>query len=408
MSVDLAPDPLAADLAARTAAFVRDVVIPIEVTHDGIAPSEGVRVDLQKAARAAGVFAPHVSAEFGGHGLDMRGRAAVFEQAGFSLLGPLALNIAAPDEGNMHLLEVVASAEQKQRYLVPLAAGEIRSCFAMTEPAPGAGSDPDALTTHAVRVSGGWRIEGRKWFITGADGAGFAICMARTSGQPGERGGATMFLVDADNPGLRIGRHIPTLDESLYGGHVEVQFDGCVVPDDAVLGEVDLGYRYAQVRLSPARMTHCMRWLGIARRAQEIAVGRAAQRRVFGSRLADLGMAQQMIADNEIDIAAARGLILQACWELDQQRSASQAVSIAKTFTAEAVWRVVDRSLQLCGALGVSGDILLGRFLREVRPFRIYDGPSETHRWSIARRTVARHAAAGTATPTTSPAAATA
>jgi acyl-CoA dehydrogenase len=408
MSVDLAPDPLAADLAARTAAFVRDVVIPIEVTHDGIAPSEGVRVDLQKAARAAGVFAPHVSAEFGGHGLDMRGRAAVFEEAGFSLLGPLALNIAAPDEGNMHLLEVVASAEQKQRYLVPLAAGEIRSCFAMTEPAPGAGSDPDALTTHAVRVSGGWRIEGRKWFITGADGAGFAICMARTSGQPGERGGATMFLVDADNPGLRIGRHIPTLDESLYGGHVEVQFDGCVVPDDAVLGEVDLGYRYAQVRLSPARMTHCMRWLGIARRAQEIAVGRAAQRRVFGSRLADLGMAQQMIADNEIDIAAARGLILQACWELDQQRSASQAVSIAKTFTAEAVWRVVDRSLQLCGALGVSGDILLGRFLREVRPFRIYDGPSETHRWSIARRRVARHAAAGTATPTTSPAAATA
>jgi acyl-CoA dehydrogenase len=380
----------------------------IEVTHDGIAPSEGVRVDLQKAARAAGVFAPHVSAEFGGHGLDMRGRAAVFEEAGFSLLGPLALNIAAPDEGNMHLLEVVASAEQKQRYLVPLAAGEIRSCFAMTEPAPGAGSDPDALTTHAVRVSGGWRIEGRKWFITGADGAGFAICMARTSGQPGERGGATMFLVDADNPGLRIGRHIPTLDESLYGGHVEVQFDGCVVPDDAVLGEVDLGYRYAQVRLSPARMTHCMRWLGIARRAQEIAVGRAAQRRVFGSRLADLGMAQQMIADNEIDIAAARGLILQACWELDQQRSASQAVSIAKTFTAEAVWRVVDRSLQLCGALGVSGDILLGRFLREVRPFRIYDGPSETHRWSIARRTVARHAATGTATPTTSPAAATA
>jgi acyl-CoA dehydrogenase len=392
MSVDLAPDPLAADLAARTAAFVRDVVIPIEVTHDGIAPSEGVRVDLQKAARAAGVFAPHVSAEFGGHGLDMRGRAAVFEQAGFSLLGPLALNIAAPDEGNMHLLEVVASAEQKQRYLVPLAAGEIRSCFAMTEPAPGAGSDPDALTTHAVRVSGGWRIEGRKWFITGADGAGFAICMARTSGQPGERGGATMFLVDADNPGLRIGRHIPTLDESLYGGHVEVQFDGCVVPDDAVLGEVDLGYRYAQVRLSPARMTHCMRWLGIARRAQEIAVGRAAQRRVFGSRLADLGMAQQMIADNEIDIAAARGLILQACWELDQQRSASQAVSIAKTFTAEAVWRVVDRSLQLCGALGVSGDILLGRFLREVRPFRIYDGPSEVHRWSLAQR-IARNGA---------------
>jgi acyl-CoA dehydrogenase len=203
-----------------------------------------------------------------------------------------------------------------------------------------------------------------------------------------------MFLVDAGTPGMTMGRHIPTLDESLYGGHLEVDLDGCVVADDAVLGEVDQGYRYAQVRLGPARMTHCMRWLGIARRAQDIAVARAVERRIFGSRLADLGMAQQMIADNEIDIAAARGLILQACWELDQGRTAGQAVSIAKTFTAEAVWRVVDRSLQLCGSLGVSGDVLLGRFLREVRPFRIYDGPSETHRWSIARRVAGRHTAA--------------
>ncbi|GAA3249914.1 acyl-CoA dehydrogenase family protein [Pseudonocardia petroleophila] len=393
MPIDLAPDPAVADLAARTAAFVREAVVPVEVAHDGVVPSEAVRAELQAGAREAGVFAPHVSAEFGGHGLDMVGRAAVFEEAGYSLLGPLALNIAAPDEGNMHLLEAVATADQKQRYLAPLAAGDVRSCFAMTEPAPGAGSDPDALTTRAVRVAGGWRIDGRKWFITGADGAGFAICMARTAGEPGERGGATMFLVDADNPGMHVGRHIPTLDESLYGGHLEMEFADCVVPDEAVLGEVDLGYRYAQVRLGPARMTHCMRWLGIARRAQDIAVARAAGRRVFGSRLADLGMAQQMIADNEIDIAAARGLILQACWELDQGRSGSQSVSIAKTFTAEAVWRVVDRSLQLCGSLGVSGDILLGRFLREVRPFRIYDGPSETHRWSIARRVVGRHTA---------------
>jgi acyl-CoA dehydrogenase len=400
MSIDLAPDPTVADLAARTAAFIRAVVIPVEVAHNGVVPSDDVRTHLQMSARDAGVFAPHVSPEFGGHGLDMCGRAAVFEEAGYSLLGPLALNIAAPDEGNMHLLEAVATAEQKQRYLAPLAAGEIRSCFAMTEPAPGAGSDPDALTTRATRVTGGWRIDGRKWFITGADGAGFAICMARTAGEPGERGGATMFLVDADNPGMQVGRHIPTLDESLYGGHLEVDFEGCVVPDEAVLGGVDLGYRYAQVRLGPARMTHCMRWLGIARRAQDIAVARAAQRQVFGSRLADLGMAQQMIADNEIDVAAARGLILQACWELDQGRSGSQSVSIAKTFTAEAVWRVVDRSLQLCGALGVSGDILLGRFLREVRPFRIYDGPSETHRWSIARRVVGRHTAATTALAT--------
>jgi len=263
----------------------------------------------------------------------------------------------------------------------------------MTEPAPGAGSDPAALRTTAVKTSGGWRIDGRKWFITGADGAGFAICMARTSGAPGEAGGATMFLVNADNPGMKMVRHIETLDESLFGGHMEMLFDGCEVSDDAVLGEVDEGFRYAQVRLGPARMTHCMRWLGIARRAQDIAVARAAERELFGSRLADLGMVQQMIADNEIDMAAARGLVLQACWELDQGRSGSQSTSIAKTFSAEAVWRVVDRSLQICGSLGVSGDVLLGRFLREVRPFRIYDGPSEAHRWGIARRVVRRHTA---------------
>ncbi|ULR48529.1 acyl-CoA dehydrogenase family protein [Streptomyces deccanensis] len=391
MTVDLTHDPVAADLARRTADFVREVVIPAEEQHRGVARTENVRIGLQRAAKDAGVFAPHVSTEYGGHGLDMRGRAAVFEEAGYSLLGPLALNIAAPDEGNMHMLEAIATAEQKERYLLPLAAGAVRSCFAMTEPAPGAGSDPSALTTRAQRVPGGWRIDGHKWFITGADGAGFAICMARTSGEPGEQGGATMFLVDADNPGMKIVRHIETLDESLYGGHVELHFDNCVVPDEAVLGEVDQGFRYAQVRLGPARTTHCMRWLGIARRAQDIAVARAAERRLFGARLGDLGMVQQMIADNEIDIAAARGLILQACFELDQGRSAAQSTSIAKTFCAEAVWRVVDRSLQVCGSLGVSGDILLGRFLREVRPFRIYDGPSETHRWAIARRVLRRH-----------------
>lgn len=390
MPIDFTPEPDVADIAARTADFVRETVLPVEAECGGVARSESVRVQLQSAAKAAGLLAPHVSAEFGGHGLDMRSRAAVFEEAGYSLLGPLALNIAAPDEGNMHLLEAVATEEQKKRYLAPLAAADIRSCFAMTEPAPGAGSDPAALATTAVEVPGGWRIDGRKWFITGAEGAEFAICMARTVDVSGSGTGATMFLVDGDNPGMKIIRHIETLDESLYGGHLEVLFDNCVVPDDAVLGEVGRGFRYAQVRLGPARMTHCMRWLGIARRAQDIAVARAVEREAFGSKLADLGMVQAMIADNEIDIAASRGLLLRACWELDQGESAAESTSVAKTFTSEAVWRVVDRSLQICGSLGVSGDILLGRFLREVRPFRIYDGPSETHRWSIARRVARR------------------
>ncbi|NLY93487.1 MAG: acyl-CoA dehydrogenase family protein, partial [Myxococcales bacterium] len=335
-----------------------------------------------------GVFAPHASPEYGGHGLDMRDRAGVFEAAGYSLFGPLALNIAAPDEGNVHLLERVANDAQKARYLAPLARGDVRSCFAMTEPAPGAGADPTLLRTTARRVDGGYLIEGRKWFITGANGAAFAIVMARTSGEPGDRGGATMFLVPGDHPGMKRVRDIETLDDGFFGGHGELVFEDCVVGEDAILGELDRGFEYAQVRLGPARMTHCMRWLGIAQRAQDIAVARAAERRAFGSRLADLGMIQQMIADSEIDLEASRALVLKACWELDQGSSGAQITSITKTFVAEAVHRVVDRALQICGALGISGDALLGRYYREVRAFRIYDGPSETHRFAIARRVV--------------------
>jgi acyl-CoA dehydrogenase len=401
MTIELTPDPYVADLAARTAEFVRTVVAPEEERLAGVAAAGGeeLRTRLQQAARDAGLFAPHVAKEYGGHGLDMRGRAVVFEEAGWSLFGPLALNIAAPDEGNMHLLEAVATEEQKERYLRPLAEGRVRSSFAMTEPAPGAGSDPAALSTTATPAPGGWLVNGRKWFITGADGAAYTICMARTSGEPGDRGGATMFLVEAGAPGMTIARHIDTLDEGFFGGHCEIAFDDVFVSEEAVLGEVDQGFPYAQVRLAPARLTHCMRWLGIARHAQEIAVTRATERELFGSRLGDLGMVQAMIADSEIDLAASRLLIWQACAELDQGRSAAQSSSIAKTFVAEAVGRVVDRSLQICGALGVSGDRMLSRYHREVRPFRIYDGSSETHRWAIAKRRL-REA--------TSPAAATA
>jgi acyl-CoA dehydrogenase len=388
MSIELTPDPYVADLAARTADFVRTVVSPEEERLGGVASDGGeeLRLRLQQAARDAGVFAPHVAMEYGGHGLDMRDRAVVFEEAGWSLLGPLALNIAAPDEGNMHLLEAVATPAQRARYLRPLAEGAVRSCFAMTEPAPGAGSDPAALATTATPTPGGWLVNGRKWFITGADGAAYTICMARTSGQPGDRGGATMFLIDMDAPGLEVVRHIDTLDEGFFGGHCELALEDVFVTEESVLGEVDRGFEYAQVRLAPARLTHCMRWLGIARHAQEIAVSRATERKLFGSRLGDLGMVQAMIADSEIDLAASRLLIWQACAELDEGRSAAQSSSIAKTFVAEAVGRVVDRALQVCGALGVSGDTLLSRYHREVRPFRIYDGPSETHRWAIAKR----------------------
>ncbi len=196
----------------------------------------------------------------------MSDRAPVFEAAGYSVFGPIALHIGAPDEGNVHMLAHVASADQKEQFLAPLARGDVRSAFAMTEPAPGAGSDPAALRTAAVKVDGGWKINGHKWFITGADGAGFFIIMARTTGEPGDRGGATMFLAPADTPGITVGRHINTIDRAMIGGHCEVAFDDVFVPDEDVLGEVDEGFRYAQVRLGPARMTHVMRWMGAARR----------------------------------------------------------------------------------------------------------------------------------------------
>jgi alkylation response protein AidB-like acyl-CoA dehydrogenase len=258
----------------------------------------------------------------------------------------------------------------------------------MTEPVPGAGSDPAALATRATRVDGGWLINGRKHFITGADGAGFFIVMARTSGDPGSRGGATMFLAPASSTGIQVVRHIATMDRAMLGGHCEVHFTDEFVPHDDVLGGVDEGFRYAQVRLGPARLTHVMRWTGAARRAHEVAVGYAASRSAFGSRLADLGIAQQLIADNEIDLAATRALLLAACAELDAGQSGAKATSIAKTFAAEALYRVVDRAMQLCGGLGVSRDLPVAKVARELRPFRIYDGPSEVHRWSIAQRAV--------------------
>ncbi|TXG89917.1 acyl-CoA dehydrogenase [Rhodococcus rhodnii] len=391
MAVDLSVPVEVQRLVDRTEVFVRDVVLPVEDEFDGditVAGGDDVRIDLQGRAKAAGIFAPHAPAEYGGGGLGMCDRAPVFEAAGYSLFGPTALGIAAPDEGNVHMLAEIATEDQKAEFLEPLARGEVRSAFAMTEPAPGAGSDPAALTTRAERVAGGWKISGRKHFITGADGAAFFVVMARTSGEPGDRGGATMFLAPAHLPGIAVERHIGTLDRAMIGGHCEVAFTDVLVPDDAVLGEVDEGYRYAQVRLGPARMTHVMRWLGAARRGHDVALGYIARRKGFGSALGDLGMVQHMVADNEIDIAATRALLLRACWELDQGLPASDATSIAKTYAAEATFRIVDRSIQMCGGLGVSDDLPLARLSREVRPFRVYDGPSEVHRWAIAKRAV--------------------
>jgi len=382
-------------------------VIPLEQEAFVSGVDDALRVRLQDAARAAGVLAPQAPADFGGGGADFPTTALLLEEAGYSPLGPLATNCAAPDEGNMHLLAMVGSAGQKERYLRPLAAGQVRSSFAMTEPAPGAGSDPAALRSTARRADGGWVLNGDKHFITGADGAGFAIVMARAqepgapegpgahgrSGppeRPGAPGGATMFLVDADNPGWQVGDRMRTIDAGTVGGHCHVRLRDLFVTDEAVLGEAGRGFAYAQVRLVPARLTHCMRWLGAAQRAHDVALRRAAGRQLFGAPLGTLGLAQQLIADNEIELAASRALLWQTVAQVAQGTKGTEESSRAKVFISEATGRIVDRAVQLAGGAGVTEESVIGRIYADIRAFRIYDGPSEAHRAAIARRAVAR------------------
>ena len=385
MDFSLPPDLI--DLQERTRAFVRDHCIPAEdsTRHDRHGPPEALRRDLQERARAAGLLAPHVSPEMGGLGLSHVGKAVVFEEAGYSVLGPLALNVSAPDEGNMHLMDLVASPAQKDRWLRPLAAGEIRSCFCMTEPPPGSGSDPGMLRTTAVRDGDDWVISGEKWFITGAYGAGFAIIMAA-----GQDGRATMFLASMDDPAIELVRPMDSLDQGFAGGHAVVRFHGLRVPHADILGEAGQGFRYAQMRLAPARLTHCMRWLGAARRAQDIALDYAARREAFGKPIAEHEGVGFMLADNDMDMRTARLHILHTAWLLDQGERAGTESSIAKVVCSEAIWRVADRCVQVLGGQGVTGETVVERIFREVRGFRIYDGPSEVHRWSLAQKLVRR------------------
>jgi alkylation response protein AidB-like acyl-CoA dehydrogenase len=336
--------------------------------------------------RDAGLLSPHVGRDWGGLGLDHRAQAVMFEAAGYSPLGPVALNCFAPDEANMHLLERVAAQAQKERWLRPLAAGEIRSCFMMTEPAPGAGSDPAMLQTAAEREGEDFLITGRKWLITGAVGAELAIVMAKNATDRAGPAGATMFLAAMDSPGIIVERVLDTLDRFMAGGHAVVRLDRLRVHESQVLGRVGEGFRYAQVRLAPARLTHCMRWLGAALRAHEIAADYARRRTAFGRPLGEHEGVGFMLADNEMDLHASRLVIWHTAWLLDTGARAGQKSSMAKVICSEAIWRVVDRSMQILGGLGVTDDTIVARLFREVRPFRIYDGPSEVHRWSIARR----------------------
>lgn len=370
------------DMRDRLRDFVDREAIPrehAELAHDVEKLDQVARL-LREKAKAAGLYAPQLPTSHGGLGLSWKERAVILEEAGRSFLGPLAINCAPPDQPNMINLMLHGTQEQRDRYLEPLIRGDIRSCFAMTEPAPGAGSDPSMLKTTARRQPGGWIIDGRKWFISGAVGAAFAIVLAQTEA------GATMFIVEAGNPGYRVLRNIASIDGFQIGGHGEIEFAGCAVSDDAVLGEIGKGFAYAQQRLEPARLSHCMRFIGRASRAMSIAQDYARTRSSFGSPLAELQQIQAMVADSHIDLHAARLMTWHAAAKMDAGESVKHESAMTKVFVSEAVCRVADRAAQIMGALGMSEDTPVSLILRELRPFRIYDGASELHRATLARR----------------------
>lgn len=379
------------ELRQRVRAFIADEIIPMEQDprQGPHGPQPELLNELLGKGRAAGLLSPHAPAEFGGMGLDHRGMAVVFEEAGYSLLGPLALHIQAPDEGNVNLLHKVATQDQQDRWLKPLVSGEARSAFSMTEP-DGAGSDPTQLRTTARQEGNEYVIEGRKWLITGAPVASFNIVMARTVDATGADVGATMFVLDGDHDGFEIERTHNTIDTNTPGGHAIVRFNGCRVGADRILGEVGQGFRYIQVRLAPARLTHCMRFLGLARRCQDIAVDYARRRTAFGKPICEHEGVSFQLADNEIDLHTCRLAIWHAAWMLDAGEKARHETSMAKVYCSERLSQVIDRSLQVLGGQGITDETIVARAYQEVRPFRLFDGPSEVHRWAIARDIIRR------------------
>ncbi|CAB3935415.1 acyl-CoA dehydrogenase family protein [Achromobacter insolitus] len=374
------------DLCARVRRFVEEVAMPAEsaaIARD-VAALDHCVARLRVQAREAGLYAPQLPREWGGLGLGWRALAQVLEEAGRSFLGPAALNCAAPDQPNMLTLLRLGTSAQLERYLGPLVRGERRACFAMTEPAPGAGSDPSMLRTRAERRGARWVLNGHKQFISGGVGADFALVLARTDT------GATLFLVPADTPGYRVVRDIGMVTGYQIGGHAEILLQDCEVGDEAVLGEPGRGLEYAQLRLEPARLSHCMRYIGRARRALETAQAYVMQRESFGSRLADLQQIQAMVADSHIDLHAARLMTLDCADRMDAGLSVKQHSAMAKVFVSEAVNRVADRAVQMMGASGLSDDTPVAMVWQEMRPFRIYDGANELHRATLARRLLAQ------------------
>ncbi len=382
-------DSRGAAIAAKVEAFVREVVAPYEQDprRGAHGPSDALIDELRAKARAAGVLTPHILE--GGDHISHRETAKVLRAAGLSTLGPQAVNVAAPDEGNMYLLGRVASPEQRTRFLDPLVAGQARSAFFMTEPAAegGAGSDPSMLMTTAVQDGNHWVIDGRKAFITGADGAKVGIVMAKAEA------GATLFLVDLPDPAIRIERVLDTIDSSMPGGHAIVAIEGLRVSADQVLGQPGDGFKLAQMRLAPARLTHCMRWLGACTRAHEIATAYAVERHAFGKPLIDHEGVGFMLAENLIELKQAELMIDWCADVLDGGSLGVTESSMTKVAVSEGLMRIADRCVQVMGGTGVTGDTIVEQVFREVRAFRIYDGPTEVHKWSLAKK-IKRDAAA--------------
>jgi acyl-CoA dehydrogenase len=369
-------------IAEKVERFVRETVVPYEKDprQDAHGPSDELADELKVKARAAGVLTPHILDD-GSH-LTHAETALVLRKSGLSPLGQLACNTAAPDEGNMYLLGKVGSPEIKERFLKPLVEGRARSAFFMTEPAGenGAGSDPSMMQTTARMDGNHWVIDGRKAFITGAEGAKVGIVMAKSDD------GACMFLVDLPDPAIRIERVLDTIDSSMPGGHAVVAIENLRVPADQMLGQSGEGFKYAQVRLAPARLTHCMRWHGAATRAHEVATDYACRRQAFGKTLIDHEGVGYMLAQNLIDLKHTELMIDWCAKVLDTGDLGTAESSMAKTHVAETLFQVADRCVQAMGGTGVTGDTIVEQVFREIRAFRIYDGPTEVHKWSLAKK----------------------
>lgn len=385
--MDFRLSPEVERLRGEIRAFVAEEILPLEAERANYDEHENIRLDLltelRAKAKAAGLWALQMQRERGGGGLSVAGMAVCYEEMGRSIFGPVCFNSAAPDDGNMIVLEKVASEAQKDRWLQPIIDGEVRSAFAMTEPAPGAGSDPGLMRTHAERKGDRWLVQGHKWFITGAGIADHFILIARTSDDP--RKGLSAFLFHRDDPGWEILRRIPIMGPEEHGGHCEIRFEGLEIPDENRLMAVGEGLKLTQIRLGTARLTHCMRWLGMAKRALEIAGDYVRERDSFGIKLAERESVQGLLGSAAMAIEVGRLLTMKAACKLDEGDFARKEVSMAKIQVADALHQAVDTAVQLCGARGYSKDTPLEWMYRYARQARLVDGASEVHRMVLSR-----------------------